>query len=750
MKHPTLLNLQILDSFGNFEIGRAKQFSPLSAGSQGSFADSTLSSSSNLRPSYYSIIEDNDTYLTSQILAYASNIQNASRDVDDNLIINNYTISDSLGKGQFGKVYKACVLKSHDSSTGKKLVAIKVIGKKPMNNQQYSMNQVLRQLAIWKSKNLINKDHNLTHEQVVMLVNLHKIKYELFVLSKLNKSDNVIKLIEFLDSPHSNKIWIVNQYCDLGELQWKRNHPGDVLPQWRQFLSRSQESLENENVLNVFAEKFTIDMTAGLMYLKDNGCIHRDLKPANVLLDSIEMKFKISDFGCSVIDPAFMFIKDDKENTLQNCFKTEIKKIVGTPAFIAPELCSYYSEDNQVDKSSSAISTNDLEFDHFSIDMWSFGVTLYCILYNELPFFGDNEFDTYKRIAKVELTITHRGDWIEELLINKILVKSPSDRITIDSLYNKLIGVNSNGKLNLDRDTDLKNVDNNNSSIFRSKKETPLKSQKNKVKGLFQNILNFNSIKSNNSQNKFNGKGTIIPKETVTLPTPPQMSFGYGSEPGDDEDLYSSYSSPNMNNFPNRISIEKQLEVLSISSSEASSFGSTLEPPVPMDNYENEMSKIDDNIPGHYPVVSSDRSTPEKALYQISSTSMVELTPTKKIIDEGADYSPGIRQGLSLFNQFSRSEEMLPSTINSTPIQVHTHLAKHKQQAHNVFQSKSKLAHSKNVMNFKDILSGTSEEVRDNNIKQATDKEYLNKSASNKRNTVDAFKEFQNYFKYME
>ena len=91
-----------------------------------------------------------------------------------------------------------------------------------------------------------------------------------------------------------------------------------------------------------------------VLYCHANGIVHRDLKPENLLLSSSELSratIKIADFGLA-------------------CFTTAdepLRKIAGTPGYIAPEIISCKPYDSRC-------------------DYWSLGVIMFLLLSGELPF----------------------------------------------------------------------------------------------------------------------------------------------------------------------------------------------------------------------------------------------------------------------------------------------------------------------------------------------------------------------------
>ncbi|KAK7414659.1 hypothetical protein QQX98_006516 [Neonectria punicea] len=140
------------------------------------------------------------------------------------------------------------------------------------------------------------------------------------------------------------------------------------------------------------------DTVLGLEYLHYQGVVHRDIKPAN-LLWSKEHRVKISDFGVSYFGRP---IRDGEfDDTVSESEAKdfdddlELAKTVGTPAFFAPELC--YTD---IDQEQPKVSEQ--------IDVWSLGVTLYCLIYARIPFLAEDEFQMFRKIATEEVYIPRR------------------------------------------------------------------------------------------------------------------------------------------------------------------------------------------------------------------------------------------------------------------------------------------------------------------------------------------------------
>lgn len=148
-------------------------------------------------------------------------------------IIENYILQESVGSGQYGKVYRGQNMKTEGT------YAIKVV-------------------KIGKFKE-VPKLHEFT---------MNEIK----TLSKI-ENPNVIKFIEMLQT--CNNVYLVYEFCNGGTLE--------ELVQKRKFLPEGEALLIFNQILNAFKS-----------LVKEN-ILHRDLKPSNILLhDGV---IKVADFG---------------------------------------------------------------------------------------------------------------------------------------------------------------------------------------------------------------------------------------------------------------------------------------------------------------------------------------------------------------------------------------------------------------------------------------------------------------------
>jgi calcium/calmodulin-dependent protein kinase kinase 2 len=133
------------------------------------------------------------------------------------------------------------------------------------------------------------------------------------------------------------------------------------------------------------------------------GIVHRDIKPDNLLLTEDDV-LKIVDFGVSE-----MFERADQMRTA---------KSAGSPAFLPPELCVA----KHGDVSGKAA------------DIWSMGVSLYCLRYGRIPFEHDGVLDMFEAIKKdsIHLPLDEDEDFLD--LMRRLLEKDPEKRIKMPEL----------------------------------------------------------------------------------------------------------------------------------------------------------------------------------------------------------------------------------------------------------------------------------------------------------------------------
>ncbi|BBN19953.1 protein MpMAPKKK24 [Marchantia polymorpha subsp. ruderalis] len=109
------------------------------------------------------------------------------------------------------------------------------------------------------------------------------------------------------------------------------------------------------------AVSFALDIAQAMDCLHCNGIIHRDLKPDNLLLTDDQKVVKLVDFGLA------------REETLTEMMTAE----TGTYRWMAPELYSTVTLRNGEKK----------HYNH-KVDVYSFGIVLWELLVNRMPFEG--------------------------------------------------------------------------------------------------------------------------------------------------------------------------------------------------------------------------------------------------------------------------------------------------------------------------------------------------------------------------
>ncbi len=213
---------------------------------------------------------------------------------------------------------------------------------------------------------------------------LYLIKEEIAIMKKLNHQ-NLVSLIEVLDDPTEDSLYMVLEYCKKGVVM-------------KVGVDDPADPYDDEDCRCWFR-----DLILGIEYLHAQGVVHRDIKPDNLLLTEDDV-LKIVDFGVSE-----MFEKDTEMKTA---------KSAGSPAFLPPELCVAKHGD---------ISGK-------AADIWSMGVTLYCLRFGRIPFEKTGVLELYECIRNDDIELDDDcGDDFRDL-IRKLLEKDPTKRIKMAEL----------------------------------------------------------------------------------------------------------------------------------------------------------------------------------------------------------------------------------------------------------------------------------------------------------------------------
>ena len=196
---------------------------------------------------------------------------------------------------------------------------------------------------------------------------------------------NVVRLVDF--GCDDDQHYIVTDICPGGELFHK--------------ILECKRIPVNESVV-LFSQ-----VMRAIAYVHSQGIVHRDIKAENFLFAS-DGSLQLIDFGLSVR------LKSDEE---------KLSAVLGSSHYVAPEMLKQrYSK---------------------PVDVWSAGVLLYLMLHGQYPFEGseDHIFNQIKhrhpRIAQGELPDS------AVLLLQGLLEKDPSKRLTAAETLNHDFLLNS-------------------------------------------------------------------------------------------------------------------------------------------------------------------------------------------------------------------------------------------------------------------------------------------------------------------
>lgn len=213
---------------------------------------------------------------------------------------------------------------------------------------------------------------------------LERFKREIEILKQI-KHINLVSIIDH--GEHNNKPYLILEYIEGKTL--------DELYPDLTFLQRIDIIIAVANALS---------------YLHSKGIIHRDIKPENILVDKELKNIKLTDLGISRIVYWRPLTQDGQ--------------ILGTPAYMAPELFEGVYTDPR-------------------IDIYSLGVTMYEIFTGKVPFEGSPSEIVIKHLKETPVLPSLINPNIPtqlDKIIMKALEKNPEKRYkSISKLIEDLI-----------------------------------------------------------------------------------------------------------------------------------------------------------------------------------------------------------------------------------------------------------------------------------------------------------------------
>jgi casein kinase II subunit alpha len=189
------------------------------------------------------------------------------------------------------------------------------------------------------------KDDEVVAIKVLKPVRPQKYNREAKILLNLRGGPNIVKLYDVLQNPKTMQYSFVFEYVEESDYN-------DLFP----------------NITDMETRLYLYQLLKALDFAHSCGIMHRDVKPLNILFDRKTHKLRLIDWGLAD------FYHPKQRYNIH----------VASRHFKPPELLLDY------------------QYYDYSIDMWSFGVTMAGIIFKKTPFFrGNDDLDMVNKIVAV-------------------------------------------------------------------------------------------------------------------------------------------------------------------------------------------------------------------------------------------------------------------------------------------------------------------------------------------------------------
>jgi len=335
-----------------------------------------------------------------------------------------YTLKKQIGRGSYGKVYKAHVCdldweKFHEAAkkngvSQSSIDALKTAGfeKTPQGLLEVSDDEMSNMEGIKKDEidaifKAVVSSRTETKDLVAIKIlnedcnDWQTVQQEIHIMHDIHHANIVRVYSAFLRNGAMDQIWVVMPLLAIGSLRTLMRE----IPEFKC-------GIKDPKLLAAILKQ-TI---SALAYLHEDGRAHRDLKASNILM-SEDGEVKLGDFGV----------------TSDRCLST-MKSFVGTACFMAPEIIA-------------SLKTHGPK-----ADIWSFGITALELAYGHAPYAYLDNKDCF------ELTLHHPAPSCRsyskrhkrlprsfQKMVEKCLQKNPKNRPTANQILSEAFLKNAKG-----------------------------------------------------------------------------------------------------------------------------------------------------------------------------------------------------------------------------------------------------------------------------------------------------------------
>lgn len=223
-----------------------------------------------------------------------------------------------------------------------------------------------------------------------------RVRQEVMIHSRL-KHPAILELYTFFEDAHY--VYLVLELAHNGELA--------------KHFKLGSRGLSEKAAADIFKQ-----VLSGVLYLHTHNIIHRDLSLNNLLLTK-NFTVKIADFGLATQ------LNEPDEKHVTMC---------GTPNYISPEVASR-------------------EVHGLPADVWGLGCMLYTLLVGSPPFHTQHVKTTLNKVINADYKIPSELSMPAQDLLQKLLCKDPTKRITLKGIIEHPFLSNISNKQDLSRDS---------------------------------------------------------------------------------------------------------------------------------------------------------------------------------------------------------------------------------------------------------------------------------------------------------